>query len=230
MRTHSRPAVSLYGASAAREEASADPSARNRLRTCGHKRAPPTGRMTKRMSSDEPVEFSPSVPQDAATVDEHGRRLDVTIEGVVYHRLGPVHADHRGSLLEVIDVRDPFWIEPIVYAYRFTVLPGRIKGFAVHKLQTDRYVSIAGRLRVVPFDGRLGSPTFEAINEIHFADDAPAFLRIPAGVWHADQNTGTTEAVVLNFPTRPYDRENPDKYRTDPREGAIPFDWTLRDG
>jgi dTDP-4-dehydrorhamnose 3,5-epimerase len=178
--------------------------------------------MTKRMSGDEHAEISPSVPQDAATVDEHGRRLDVTIEGVVYHRLGPVHADHRGSLLEVIDVRDPFWIEPIVYAYRFTVLPGRIKGFAVHKLQADRYVSIAGRLRVVLFDGRRESATFEAINEIHFADDAPGFLRIPAGVWHADQNTGTTEAVILNFPTRPYDRESPDKYRTGPMTARSP--------
>jgi hypothetical protein len=32
------------------------------------------------------------------------------------------------------------------------------------------------------------------------------------------------------LPDAPYDRENPDKYRTDPHDGAIPFDWTLRDG
>jgi dTDP-4-dehydrorhamnose 3,5-epimerase len=178
----------------------------------------------------EPLDIAPEVPPDQPTVDEHGRHLDLTIDGVVHRRLGPIHADHRGSLLEIVDVRDPFWEEPIVYAYRFTVLPGRIKGWAVHKQQTDRYVTIAGRLRVVLYDGRTGSPTFESINEIHFADESPGLLRIPAGVWHADQNTGTTEAVVVNFPTRPYDRAEPDKYRTDPHEGAIPFDFTLRDG
>jgi dTDP-4-dehydrorhamnose 3,5-epimerase len=100
----------------------------------------------------------------------------------------------------------------------------------VHRLQTDRYVTIVGRIRVVLYDGRPATPTFEAINEIHFADQAPGLLRIPAGVWHADQNTGATEAVVVNFPTRPFDKTKPDKYRTDPHTGVIPFDFTLRDG
>jgi dTDP-4-dehydrorhamnose 3,5-epimerase len=68
------------------------------------------------------------------------------------------------------------------------------------------------------------------LNQIHFADESPVVLRIPPGVWHADQNTGTTEAIVVNFPTRPYDRAEPDEYRTDPHEGEIPFDFTLRDG
>src|SRR4030095_8152578 len=101
---------------------------------------------------------------------EHGRRLDLTIDGVVHRRLGPIHADHRGSMLEIVDVRAPFWEEPIVDAYRVTVLPGRIKGWAVHKQQTDRYVTIAGRLRVVLYDGRTGSPPVESMNELHLAD------------------------------------------------------------
>jgi dTDP-4-dehydrorhamnose 3,5-epimerase len=178
----------------------------------------------------ENTEIFPAVPQDRQTVDEHGVRLDVTIDGVVQQRLGPVHPDHRGSLLELIDVRDSFWDEPIVYAYRFTVLPGRIKGWAMHKLQTDRYLALEGRLRVVLYDGRRSSPTFEAINEIHFSDEALGLVRISPGVWHADQNTGSSEAVVINLPTRPFDRANPDKYRVDPHSGAIPFDFGLRDG
>ena len=49
------------------------------------------------------------------------------------------------------------------------------------------------------------------------------------GVWHADQNTGDVDAAILNFPTRAYDREDPDKHRIDPHSGEIPFDWSLRD-
>jgi hypothetical protein len=33
----------------------------------------------------------------------------------------------------------------------------------------------------------------------------------------------------MNFPTRPYDRDTPDKYRIDPASDEIPFDFTLRD-
>ena len=58
----------------------------------------------------------------------------------------------------------------------------------------------------------------------------PSSTRIPPGVWHADQNFGSSEAMVMNFPTRPYNRAHPDKHRLDPHSNAIPFDWALRDG
>jgi dTDP-4-dehydrorhamnose 3,5-epimerase len=47
-------------------------------------------------------------------------------------------------------------------------------------------------------------------------------------VWHADQNTGDRDAVLMNFPTRAYHHDNPDKYRIDPWSDEIPFDWTLK--
>jgi len=168
--------------------------------------------------------------KDAPTVDASGRRLDITIAGVEHVRLGPAHVDHRGSLLGVIDTREPFWREPIVYAYRFTILPGRIKGWGMHDHQADRYLIVAGRIRVVLYDGRETSTTYGQINQVHFADEALGLLSIPPGVWHADQNTGATEAVVVNFPTKPYNREDPDKRRLDPHGDEIPFDFALLDG
>jgi dTDP-4-dehydrorhamnose 3,5-epimerase len=179
----------------------------------------------------EPQTFvSPEGIRDRPTVDANGRRLDITIGGVVLQRLGPIQVDHRGSLLEVIDVRDPFWDEPIVYAYRVVVRPGRIKGWGMHELQSDRYLFVSGRLRVALYDGRQDSPTFGQTNQIHVTDETPALLRIPPGVWHADQNTGDEDAVFINLPTRAYDPANPDKRRLDPHSAAIPFDFTLRDG
>ncbi len=173
-------------------------------------------------------EIAPAQVADEATVDTAGRRLATGIEGVQLRMLGPLQADHRGSLLEVIDLRDDFWKEPIVYAYRITVRPERIKGWGLHKLQSDRYVTLSGRLRVVLFDGRVDSPTHGLFSEFQFTDETPGLLLIPPGVWHADQNTGDRDAVLLNFPTRAYDHEHPDKYRIDPSSGEIPFDWTLK--
>jgi dTDP-4-dehydrorhamnose 3,5-epimerase len=176
------------------------------------------------------LEVTPAVPRDAPSVDAQGRPLDLRIDGVELVRLGPFQVDQRGSLLEVIDLRHPFWDEPIVYAYRFTIRPGRIKGWGMHKLQTDRYVIVDGLLRVALYDGRAGSPSYERVAELYFSAETPGLLKIPPGVWHADQNLADRDVAVINFPTRHYDHANPDKYRIDPAAGTIPFDWTLRDG
>jgi dTDP-4-dehydrorhamnose 3,5-epimerase len=180
------------------------------------------------LDSDTELEVIPAGVRDAPTVTEGGQRRP-QLDGVVT-TAGAVHFDHRGTLMEVVNFDTPFWQEPVVYAYTFTVLPGRIKGWGMHRHQTDRYVTLSGRLRVVLYDGRVESPTFQRFAEFSFSDEAPGCLRIPPGVWHADQNVGEGRCRVINFPTRPYDRDAPDKYRIDPGSGEIPFDFTLRDG
>jgi dTDP-4-dehydrorhamnose 3,5-epimerase len=171
----------------------------------------------------------PPGDQDAPTVDAHGNLLSTSVEGVRYARV-TMHADQRGSLTEVVDFGADFWDEPVVYAYSVAIRPGRIKGWGMHRKQADRYFGCAGSIRVVLFDGRLQSPTHGRFCEFHLGADAPGLLLIPPGVWHADQNVGDDEAILINFPTRPYDRADPDKYRIDPHSGVIPFDWSRRDG
>jgi dTDP-4-dehydrorhamnose 3,5-epimerase len=183
-----------------------------------------------RLAEDEElIGVTPAVPKDEPSVDEHGNRIKIGIDGVKLHRLGPQHVDHRGSLLEIVDFRHPFWDEPIVYAYRITIRPGRIKGWGMHKLQTDRYFVSYGLLRVVLYDGRPTSSTYERFTEFQFSNESPGLLKIPPGVWHADQNVGHDDVLIVNYPTRIYDKENPDKYRIDVNSGLIPFDWKLKD-
>ena len=150
------------------------------------------------------------------------------IEGVQVVRLKKF-ADNRGSLTPIMGDAE-FWTEPIVWSYYITIRPGRIKGWGMHKLQADRYFVCGGRIRVVLHDGRVDSPTYGAFQEFSFDETTPALVKIPPGVWHADQNYGDVDGVIVNFPTRAYDPENPDKYRIDPHSGEIPFDWTLGDG
>ena len=170
----------------------------------------------------------PDGVRDAPSVDEDGAPLR-RIEGVELVRLVP-HVDHRGSLTEVVNLANDFWAEDVVHAYAISIRPGRIKGWGMHKRQSDRYFLVTGSVRVVLYDGREGSPTHGAYEIHHLTREAPSLLLIPPGVWHADQNWGDDEAVMMNFPTRPYDPRDPDKYRIDPHSGEIPFDWELRDG
>ena len=173
--------------------------------------------------------ISPEGIRDVPSVEAAGRLLPAKIQDVVYVRLAPL-VDHRGSLVEVVDFETSFWDEPVVYAYSFTVRPGRIKGWGMHKLQADRYFVASGNIRVVLYDGREDSPTFGQTAQYYFSAASPGLLKIPPGVWHGDQNWGDHDAIVVNFPTRPYNRADPDKYRLDPQTSEIPFDWTLRDG
>lgn len=175
------------------------------------------------------AEVNRAALDDVPSVDREGKALAPAIEGVVLVRLASIH-DDRGSLTPLLDMRHPFWIEPIVYAYSITIRPRRIKGWGRHALQTDRYFVSRGCVRVVLFDGREDSPSCGEYAEFFFTDASPGLLRIPPGVWHADQNWGDSDAQVINFPTRPYDPEAPDKQRIDPHSGVIPFDWKLRDG
>jgi dTDP-4-dehydrorhamnose 3,5-epimerase len=179
-------------------------------------------------SAASELDIVPRVARDAASVGADGAQL-IPIDGVRLARLTSL-VDHRGSIVEVVNFGAPFWEEPVVHAYQITILPGRIKGWGMHRLQADRYFAGSGRVRVVLHDGRVHSPTHGRFADFHFSDEAPGLLYIPPGVWHADQNTGDRSTLIVNFPTRAYDRDNPDKYRIDPHSGSIPFDWTLRDG
>ena len=167
--------------------------------------------------------------RDEPTVAETGEARPVPIDGVTVQRV-PCHADGRGDLIPFLDTRSAFWAEPVVYAYCFTVRPGRIKGWGMHDAQTDRYFVSHSRLRVALLDGRETSRSYGRTHDVWFTPATPGLIAIPPGVWHADQNWGDADAVVLNFPTRPYDPDEPDKYRIDPHSGVIPYDWSLRDG
>jgi dTDP-4-dehydrorhamnose 3,5-epimerase len=174
------------------------------------------------------LEVTPRVERDAQTLTSTGERI-ARIEGVEVERLAP-HADHRGSLTEILNSANAFWREPVVHAYLFTIRPGRIKGWGMHKRQADRYLGVRGQIRVVLFDGRVDSTTHGVYDQYYLGDELPTLVRIPPGVWHADQNVGAVEAAILNFPTVVYDPEEPDKYRIDPHSGEIPFDWDVLDG
>lgn len=173
-------------------------------------------------------EVTPHAEQDAPSVGVTGAKL-TRVDGVELLRLVP-HPDHRGSLTEIISSRTAFWDEPIVHAYLFTIRPGRIKGWGMHRKQSDRYFGVRGQVRVVLYDGRVDSATHGAYDQYFIGAELPSLLRIPPGVWHADQNVGAEEAAVLNFPTVAYDPGEPDKYRIDPHSGEIPFDWDALDG
>jgi dTDP-4-dehydrorhamnose 3,5-epimerase len=180
------------------------------------------------MSVDTPTRTDLVSHPDRPRDEEPDQVMARRIHGVRIERV-PGYHDHRGALYPFLDFSRAFWSEPVVHGYLFTVQPGRIKGWGMHKRQADRYFVLSGDLRVVLCDGREGSPDRGHFCEFFFTPASTGLLYIPPGVWHASQNWGSTLARVANFPTVRFDPKDPDKYRIDPRSDEIPFDWRLPD-
>jgi dTDP-4-dehydrorhamnose 3,5-epimerase len=148
--------------------------------------------------------------RDLATVASSGKSLAKVISGVLTN--SPVnHVDHRGRVFEVYPGPSEHWVEPLVYAYVFTVRAGQTKGWAIHEHKSDRYTLVTGEVLTVLFDARLDSPTHGLEQRINLSGEGVRQLVIPQGVWHMNINIGESEAYLISHPTTTYSHDAPDR-------------------
>ena len=165
--------------------------------------------------------------KDPQVVTKDWQHVAPGIEGVVVREVLHVPRDH-GVITETFRPEwDPTGL-PIVHIYQSRLYPGAIGAWSCHSKSIDRLFVNQGHLKVVLFDGREGSSTFGRVIELHAGDARPAFVVIPIGIWHGLQNLGTEDALVLNYPTRAYDYEDPDHWRLPYDTDQIPYRWRAR--
>jgi dTDP-4-dehydrorhamnose 3,5-epimerase len=137
--------------------------------------------------------------------------------------------DERGRLMEILR-RDDELFGAFGQVYVTTTLPGVVKAWHKHEKQTDNVACVAGMIKLALYDGREGSPSQGEISQFYLGVHRPILVQIPAGVWHGWMCVGPEEAVIVNVPTEPYDREHPDEQRLDPHDSRIPYEWRRKDG
>ena len=150
------------------------------------------------------------------------------IQDVKIKRL-KVIPDERGRLMEMLRVDDELFMK-FGQVYMTTGYPGVVKAWHYHKKQWDHFVVVKGMMKVVLYDAREGSSTYQEINEFFMGDHNPILLQIPPFVYHGFKCTSESEAIVVNIPTEMYRRDQPDEYRIDPHSKEIPYDWARKDG
>ena len=160
--------------------------------------------------------------RDKQTVTAQGEDLTKLPHGVSFKEVR-THVDDRGSLCEMFDPRWKWHKDPFFYTYIFTIRPGIIKGWGMHKAHEDRYFLLSGEMEVILYDDRKNSPTKGLVSKIYLTEKNRRLMNIPIGVWHADRNIGTTDVVVANFPTIFYDHKSPDKFRLPLNTKKIPY-------
>lgn len=162
---------------------------------------------------------------DAQTADDSGRRIVPEIDGVTVRAARTV-VDSRGELTELFATAWYESVEPVAHAYLVVAAPGSIRGWVVHDHQDDHLTYLSGRVRVVLYDARTGSPTEGVLAEHYFGSNNRCHLIIPAGVFHLVQNVGTEDALFTNHPSRPYRHDAPDKRRLPVDTDLIPYTVT----
>jgi dTDP-4-dehydrorhamnose 3,5-epimerase len=162
--------------------------------------------------------------RDPQTAQPDGSRVQPLVDGVRIRPL-PTHADARGSVTELYDPRWDWHDDPLVFAYMFSIRPGFVKVWYLHREHEDRYTIVQGEIELVMFDPRPDSPTCGAVCRIVLSEHQRCLVNVPRDVWHADHNIGTQDAIVVNFPTMAYNHLNPDKYRLPLDTELIPYSF-----
>ena len=167
--------------------------------------------------------------RDQQTSAPGSEGLEAVPDGVVFRRANTL-VDERGSLCEMFDERWDWPPDPLVYAYFCTIRPGVVKGWALHREHEDRYFVVQGEMEVTLYDDREDSPTRGMLVQVYLTEFDRRLMNIPAGLWHADRNVGSKDVLLVNFPTQPFDHENPDKYRLPLDTDRIPYRFAERLG
>lgn len=165
-----------------------------------------------------------SIKKDVAMVSSEGVDLTKLPDGVTFKQI-PTHIDERGCVFELYDVRWNWHPEPLVFSYAYTVRPGIVKGWAIHRRHEDRYFVLSGELEVVFFDERPESSTYKQVSKVVLSEFNRRIMNIPRNVWHAVHNIGLKDVLAINFPTIPYDHDDPDKYRLPLDNDLIPYSF-----
>jgi len=149
------------------------------------------------------------------------------IHGVEIRKLEK-HADERGSLCEILR-KDWNILEEFNMAYFSATYPGVVRAWHRHPKtrQIDHMCIIQGMAKIVIYDDRKNSPTKETINEFIIGEDNLTLIKVPGECWHGFKALGTKPAILINFPNKLYNYENPDEERLPPDTDKIPYDWKL---
>ena len=144
------------------------------------------------------------------------------LDGVTLTDLRQI-SDERGAVLHMLSCDAPEFTH-FGECYFSEVLPGSVKAWKRHRVQTQNIAVPVGRVRVVIYDDREGAATRGQVQVLELGrPDAYLRLRIPPGLWYGFACLSDAPALLVNCADLPHDpQESEQRPVDDPR---IPHDW-----
>jgi dTDP-4-dehydrorhamnose 3,5-epimerase len=148
------------------------------------------------------------------------------IEGVQITPLRRIQ-DERGCVMHMLRADDPHFVE-FGEIYFSVIYPGVIKGWHVHSRMIINYAVVDGNIKLVLYDQRQASPTYQRVQEICFGQINYQLVTVPPGVVNGFVAIGGQRAIVANCANIPHDPT--ETIRIDPFTPTIPYSWGIRHG
>jgi dTDP-4-dehydrorhamnose 3,5-epimerase len=144
------------------------------------------------------------------------------IDGVTVSPLMEIR-DQRGAVLHMLRADSPDF-GGFGECYFSELLPGAVKAWKRHRLQTQWIAVPAGRIRLVVYDGRVDASTRGSLLVLELGrPDAYLRVRIPPGLWYGFSCIGDTPALLANCANLPHDPAESESRPIDFAE--VPYQW-----
>lgn len=146
-----------------------------------------------------------------------------SIDGVCFQELAQIGTE-GGPVLHMMRSDSPLF-RGFGEVYFSEVLPGAVKAWKLHRLQTQHFAVPAGLIEVVVYDGREDSPSRGKIESFLLGrPDHYRLLRVPPLVWYGFTAKGDSPGIMANCADLPHSPGESDRIPAD--SPLIPYSWS----
>lgn len=148
------------------------------------------------------------------------------IEGVKVIPLKRI-MDERGMVMHMLR-NDEEHFKGFGEIYFSVIFPGAIKAWHLHHKMTLNYAVVQGNIKLVLYDNRSLSRTYQQLQELFIGQDNYCLVSIPPGIVNGFKAIGNKKAIVANCADYPH---TPDEIeRIDPFDKNIGYSWDMKNG
>ncbi len=145
-----------------------------------------------------------------------------TIQGVILTPLRII-SDDRGSVMHMIRSDSKDFVR-FGECYFSEILPGVIKAWKRHTLQTQNFTVPVGKIQLVIYDNREKSVTKNRLMDFTVGRPENYFrVTIPPGLWYGFKCIGVMPALLVNCADFPHDKLEGETL--DINHSLIPYSW-----
>lgn len=143
------------------------------------------------------------------------------IEGIIKTPLKQIQ-DERGKVMHMLRSTDPHF-KKFGEVYFSWANPGYVKAWKKHKILTTNFAVPVGSMKVVIYDDRPESATYQCAEEFVLGCEDYYLLTIPPNLWYGFKAEGKQAAMIVNCATHPHEPD--ESIRLEPFDPAIPYRW-----
>ncbi|MFQ5787671.1 MAG: dTDP-4-dehydrorhamnose 3,5-epimerase, partial [Thermodesulfobacteriota bacterium] len=135
--------------------------------------------------------------------------------------------DERGKVMHMLR-SDSTLFTKFGEIYFSVVNPGAVKAWKKHYKMTQHCAVPVGKIKLVLFDNRVNSSTYNKTEILDVGEDNYSLIKIPQLIWYGFKGVSSKPSLIVNCSDIPHDPGEIERLST--FDTKIPYDWSLKHG